>query len=126
FTQTSSGQNSAQGSGLGLVITQQFVHLMGGSIQVESKVNEGSTFTVDIYLEQASSSPKKQKKQASRVIGTRNGEDYQILVVDDKWENRLMLTRTLQDLGFDVREATNGYEAVEIWQDWQPNLVFMD
>src|SRR5262249_10829346 len=51
---------------------------------------------------------------------------YRILVADDKEANRRVLVELLPSLGFDVREAATGREAVEVWTEWRPDLVFMD
>jgi CheY-like chemotaxis protein len=48
------------------------------------------------------------------------------LVVDDRAENRQLLLKLLQPIGFAVKEANNGQESVEIWQSWQPHLIWMD
>jgi two-component system sensor histidine kinase/response regulator len=66
-----------------------------------------------------------------RVIGleatTRaDGAPYRLLVVDEREEARLLMVKQLEPLGSDVREAENGREAVEIWEDWQPDLIWMD
>jgi two-component system, sensor histidine kinase and response regulator len=52
--------------------------------------------------------------------------NYRILVVEDNPTNRLLLMRMLSLYGFELREAVNGQEAIAIWQDWQPHLIFMD
>jgi CheY-like chemotaxis protein len=49
-----------------------------------------------------------------------------MLVVDDKRENRRLLVEWLQAVGFAVREAANGQEAIEIWEAWEPQLIWMD
>jgi DNA-binding LytR/AlgR family response regulator len=60
-------------------------------------------------------------------IGLEAGQPtYRILVVEDKWANRQLLVRLLAPLGFDVREATNGQEAIALWQNWHPHLIWMD
>jgi len=46
--------------------------------------------------------------------------------VDDRWENRQIVLKLLQPIGFEVREAVNGLEATEIWKTWQPHLIWMD
>ncbi|GAC1480702.1 MAG: hypothetical protein NVS2B14_20740 [Chamaesiphon sp.] len=51
---------------------------------------------------------------------------YRILVVDDLPEGRLLLVRLLTSLGFSVREAQNGQEAVELWRSYSPHLILMD
>jgi len=51
---------------------------------------------------------------------------YRRLIEDDKWDNRQLLSKLLQPFGFDLREAKNGQEAVEIWETWEPHLIWMD
>lgn len=124
FFQTASGQNAADGTGLGLAISRQIVRLMGGDIKVASKLNSGTTFSFDINL--PASAEVKQVEQR-RVIGlVANQIAPRILVVDDKLENRALLMKLLAQIGFEVREAANGRQAVEVWQKWKPNLIFMD
>jgi CheY-like chemotaxis protein len=55
-----------------------------------------------------------------------DGGPYRLLVAEDRETNRLLLVRLLQPLGFEVREAANGQDAVELWQAWRPHLVWMD
>ncbi|MDZ4871440.1 MAG: hypothetical protein CLLPBCKN_000828 [Chroococcidiopsis cubana SAG 39.79] len=51
-----------------------------------------------------------------RVIGLAPDQPkYRILVVEDKWENRQLLVKMLESVGFEVREAENGEEGVAIW-----------
>lgn len=49
-----------------------------------------------------------------------------VLVVDDHPVNRTLLVRLLRRSGFDLAQATNGIEAVTLWQQWQPHLILMD
>jgi CheY-like chemotaxis protein len=51
---------------------------------------------------------------------------YRLLVVDDKEVNRDLLVRLLAPLGFEVQEAANGQEALDVWQRWRPHLIWMD
>jgi CheY-like chemotaxis protein len=48
------------------------------------------------------------------------------LITEDKWENRMLLRRLLEPFGFELREATNGQEALDIASTWHPHLIFMD
>jgi CheY-like chemotaxis protein len=50
----------------------------------------------------------------------------QVLIVDDEPNNRDWLTRLLKIIGFSVREAHNGVEAIKLWQEWKPDLILMD
>jgi CheY-like chemotaxis protein len=61
------------------------------------------------------------------VVGLEPGQPiYRMLVVEDKWANRKLLVRLLKPLGFEVREAVNGQEVLEIWEAWEPHLIWMD
>ncbi|MEL6606281.1 MAG: response regulator, partial [Cyanobacteria bacterium J06614_10] len=52
--------------------------------------------------------------------------DHRILVVDDLPDNLQLLSELLSSVGFSIRQARNGAEAVSIWQQWQPHLIWMD
>lgn len=51
---------------------------------------------------------------------------YRILIVDDKWTNRQLLIKLLSPLGFKLQEASNGREAIEMWDSFEPHLIWMD
>ena len=55
-----------------------------------------------------------------------NQPHYRILIVDDNSVNRQLLVKLLNPLGFELQEASNGAEAVEIWNRWEPHLIWMD
>ncbi len=46
--------------------------------------------------------------------------------MDERWENRLWFIQLLSPLGFELKEASNGVEAIEVWDTWEPHLIFMD
>ncbi|MBN8725174.1 MAG: response regulator [Acidobacteria bacterium] len=127
FVQTSSGQQSKEGTGLGLFISRNLVQLMGGDITVVSEEGRGSVFAFDIELPQINESSQIVGSEEDNIIGLAEGEaKHRILVVDDRAENRTVLSTFLTSLGFEVRQATNGQEAIEIWQSWHPKLIWMD
>lgn len=127
FGQTETGRKSLEGTGLGLAISQKFVQLMGGDITVSSTLGKGTTFAFDIQLELAKATEIKIPQESRRVIGLAPDQaKYRILVVEDQPANRLLLVKLLTSVGFDVREAENGQEAVTLWSRYSPHLIFMD
>ena len=129
FVQTRTGQEAQGGTGLGLPISRTFVQLMGGNIYIESEVGEGATFKFDIQVtpvgvEEVVEQP---DRLLRRVIGLAPGQPrYRILVVDDRESNRQLLVKLLAPHGFDLKEAGNGQQALEVWDEWQPHLILMD
>jgi two-component system sensor histidine kinase/response regulator len=127
FGQTETGRNSQQGTGLGLPISQKFVQLMGGEIQVKTVLGKGSVFSFDIQVNLADKNLIASPYPTAKVIGLEpDQQTYRILAVDDRLESRLLLVKLLGDIGFDVREASNGQEAIAVWESWQPHLIWMD
>ena len=127
FEQTTAGRQIKQGTGLGLSITYQFIKLLGGEITVNSTVGTGSYFHVSIPVLLAEGEVFPGERRKGNVIGLAHDQPtYRILVVDDEPDNRLLLLDLLTSVGFSVRQASNGREAVEIWQAWQPHLIWMD
>jgi PAS domain S-box-containing protein len=132
FVQTASGQAAQEGTGLGLPISRQFVRLMGGDLVVHSQLRQGSVFKFDVQAEPADAADVPTFQPERRVVGLEpdqraaDGGPYRLLVADDRESSRKLLTRLLEPLGFELREAVNGQEAIEIWEEWEPHLIWMD
>lgn len=127
FTQTETGKQSQEGTGLGLPISKKFIELMGGTIIVSSKVNQGTIFKFNIQAQLSEAGRIQDQTTITRVIALEpNQQEYRILIVDDRWENRQLLLKLLNPIGFEVKEASNGQEAIDVWQSWQPHLIWMD
>jgi signal transduction histidine kinase/CheY-like chemotaxis protein len=127
FAQTETGKEAQEGTGLGLRISRKFVQLMGGDITVSSAVGQGTTFKFDIQATTADPVELDSKKSTRHVIALEpNQPQYRILIVDDKSINRKLLVKLLNPLGFALKEASNGMEAIAIWNEWEPHLIWMD
>ncbi len=127
FVQTQTGKEAQQGTGLGLPISRFFVQLMGGEITVISEVGCGTTFKFDVRVNRVNAQDIKTKRPTRQVIALEpNQPRYRILIVDDKPLNRQLLIRLLNPLGFELKEASNGKEAIELWESWKPHLIWMD
>jgi len=130
FKQTSSGQKSQEGTGLGLRISQQYVQLMGGEIQVRSELGKGSCFSFQIQVEPPQITPITAAPSIAPSVAwapmPATSVTHRILIAEDNPTNRLLLSTLLSDLDFEIREAENGQAAIALWQEWQPHLIFMD
>ncbi|GAB4280080.1 MAG: hypothetical protein Fur0025_07730 [Oscillatoriaceae cyanobacterium] len=127
FVQSQTGRDMQEGTGLGLAISRKLVQLMGGDMAISSAVGEGTLVKFHIPATVAAGDEVKITLAMPRVIGLEPGQPaYRILAVDDRRESRILLRQLLQPLGFEVREAENGQEAIEQWHQWHPHLIWMD
>jgi CheY-like chemotaxis protein len=113
FSQEENGsRTNYKGTGLGMAITKQFVDMMGGTIDVKSKKDEGSCFTVEIPFDVDA------EKQVETVVDERvdlNG--MKILLVEDNVLNMEIAQELLEDEGIQVTPAENGKIAVDIFTE---------
>jgi CheY-like chemotaxis protein len=124
------GQHAAEygGTGLGLAISRRLVTMMGGDISVHSEAGKGSTFRVflkyvaipDTVEETGTAAGTEKNVDAVRF------EKASLLVVDDSELNRVILIEFLEEFPFEVFEAKNGKEAVDMVKRIRPDLVLMD
>jgi PAS domain S-box-containing protein len=128
FEQTESGQKTRTGTGLGLAISRGFARLMGGDITVSSQEGKGSIFRVEIALNAGGvAGVEKKAADSRRVVGIEPGQPrYRVLIADDNKENRDLLAQTLGPIGFELRQATDGEEAIREFEAWRPDVILMD
>jgi signal transduction histidine kinase/CheY-like chemotaxis protein len=134
FVQTDAGKQSQEGTGLGLSISKNFVRMLDGDVRVTSQLGKGSIFFFDIFVQLSSGEDVPARPRERRAIGLEPDQrSWKILVVEDREANRKLLLKLLQPFtdpdgawGFQVHDAKNGREAVEAWETWSPNFIFMD
>ncbi len=127
FEQIESGRSSEDGTGLGLSISREYARMMGGDITARSLIGEGSVFRVEIDVEVGEATELGKKQELRRIVGLEGGQEpRRILIVDDKSDNRAVLSQMLETVGFTVHEAGDGAEGVRLFDEWSPHLVLMD
>jgi len=126
FVRSERGAQIAGGTGLGLIISREYAHLMGGEITVVSKVDKGSCFRFEFHAPAVSPAQVCSTRQR-RVIGLAPEQgDIRVLVVDDQSENRDLLRKMLERLGFVVGEADGWKDALEKARSLSPRIILMD
>jgi len=125
FHQVRPADRAIEGTGLGLAISRKLTALLGGTLSVRSERGKGSTFTVEIEVEEVGAQRDEASGHTAPVTGY-EGPRKRILIVDDKADNRQILARLLKSIGFEIDTADNGAEAIELAQRLRPDLIFMD
>lgn len=127
FEQAETGNRGKTGTGLGLAISREYARMMGGDITVTSEPDKGSVFRLEISVKQSEKIEVKEKVEYRRVIGLENVQNApRVLIAEDMVDSRELLTKLLNMVGFDVKEACNGKEAVDMFHKWHPHFIWMD
>ena len=129
--------NGIKGTGLGMAISKLLANAMGGDITVESKIGEGSLFTVTIPSKVVKDIPESLKKQnetaetenTSQAVQKADGSPIKILVAEDVELNAEILLEILKMEGFETALAQNGQEALEMFEQSEIgefDIILMD
>ena len=116
-------QRKSKGTGLGLPLTKKLAELLGGEVRVESEPGKGSTFTT--ILPRVFREPETAKQLRPLGVAAGGGR-LKALLVDDDEISRYVLRGLLGTTGFEIMEADNGREALEVVRQQSPDIIFLD
>jgi CheY-like chemotaxis protein len=128
FTQAdSSTTRNFGGTGLGLTITRHFCAMLGGSIEVKSKPDQGSTFTI-LLPDRVTKAISDDEPESVRPAVMREAEagEIHVLVVDDDPAVHDVLAATLGKEGYRITHANDGIEALKLMRAHAPDIVTLD
>ncbi len=126
FSQEDDGTRTTyKGTGLGMAITKEFVEMMDGTIEVESKLNIGTRFSIEIWFDIDQNARAKESQVDFQVdlVGMK------VLLVEDIELNMEIAQCMLEDEGAEVTPAVNGQEAVDAFSGNPPDtfdMIIMD
>ena len=123
FVQAGNNPDSARhGSGLGLVISRTLCEMMGGTLQLDSVLGQGTRIELSLALPTLQALPPSERIAPAEVPS----RHLAILVVDDYPANRLLLSRQLSYLGHSVMDAEDGQQGLEKWREHEFDVVITD
>ncbi len=126
FKQVGKQSKQIEGTGLGLAISKKLIEIMSGKLEVSSKLGFGSKFWFEIPLETCEDITTT-KLDKPKIIGFKPRKtEFKILIVDDIWDNRIILNSILISLGFTILEANNGQQALKKANKFHPDAIIMD
>ncbi|TXC85321.1 PAS domain S-box protein [Luteibaculum oceani] len=112
------------GSGLGLSIVKNLLNILKGEISVDSEVGKGSEFTLKFPIKKGN--PKNLSLSEKVDVEHKTGQGYSVLIAEDNLNNQIITAKLLRDVGFDVKVASNGSEAVDLYDEYTFDLILMD
>ncbi len=126
FEQVGDKKKQAEGTGLGLAIAKKLVEMMGSELKVESAFGKGSRFWLDLEVPVATGwTPAAAAVQSGKIAGIKEKKP-KVLIVDDSWENRSVLVKMLEPIGFSCFEAASGREGLDKAAEIQPDAILTD
>jgi CheY-like chemotaxis protein len=127
FARGTSAGHAAPGAGLGLTIAKMLTDLMGGELTVASTPGTGSVFRIKLFLPEVHQSSVARRPAPIRIRRGYEGARRKILVVDNEEADRDLLAQVLEPLGFELRTAASGHDALDLLAaGLQPDAILMD
>jgi PAS domain S-box-containing protein len=141
YIQVKSKKSAKEGTGLGLVISKEFIRLMHGEINVESKVGFGSKFIFTVMMKlyagakfvvPVTEQDREPSEETEQTIETAKGQKpdetvrKRLLLVEDNPISQNLEVKILREVGYDVEAVSNGLDAIEAVKTGTFNVVLMD
>ena len=126
FEQVEGQSSKYGGTGLGLAITKRLVEMMGGQILVKSRLGQGTTFVVKLSGIGFGQLNQKPAEEQPEDLTHLTFDPATLLVVDDLVVNRTLIKQYLSKYPFEILEAANGQEALDLAATYHPALILMD
>ena len=114
------------GTGLGLAISRELAQMMGGDITVESRLREGTCFTVRLPMQRVASSSDEMRPPDRGQTPSVEYRQLRFLLAEDNPTNQMVARALLEPLGVDLRMTSDGLEALECWRAGEFDLVLLD
>ena len=126
FQQIKDERIQHEGAGLGLSITRTIIRKMGSEISVKTRLGQGTTFKFKLELPEALNDDMVKEKDSNLQITGYHGPVKKILIAEDIDKSRSFIREILEPIGFAIKEAVNGKEAIRIAYSFIPDLILMD
>ncbi|RYF43167.1 MAG: response regulator [Comamonadaceae bacterium] len=124
---SASATTSAPGAGLGLTIAKMLTDLMGGELTVSSTPGAGAAFRIKLFLPEVHGARMAAVVAPSRPRHGYEGPRRKVLVVDNEEADRELLVHLLEPLGFELRTAASGHDALDLLAaGLAPDAILMD
>jgi signal transduction histidine kinase/CheY-like chemotaxis protein len=124
------GASISTGHGLGLAIVKQYMDVLGGKITIESEVDKGTTFFIELPYTDCNKDEIRtlnKSRSSNQIMSVAQGsQKIKILIAEDNENNIHLLEKILEILPCEIQIARDGKEAVEINKQLKPDLIFMD
>ncbi len=113
-----------RGTGLGLSIVKKLTNILGGQIEVTSKINTGTNFKLTLPLKKGKDSLIKNSEKNNEIIIMNTTKN--ILLAEDNKTNQILIKKLIEKMGFSLVIVENGAEAINILKNTKFDLVLMD
>ena len=125
FTQADSSiSREYQGTGLGLSISKKLCEMMHGDLSLTSSPGIGSTFTFTLVMDEVRSGPSGEVEDS--IHKDNETVARKVLLIEDNHSNKLLFKHFVADSPHILKCADNGEEGIQLYKDFQPDIIFMD